>query len=835
MQTDMTALTPQRTASIRRWLLAGTALALAGLTAVAANAQATDGIEEIRVTADPVGLLEDRKSESVFGLEKALVDTPRAISVVSETTIDRYAIEDIDDFITTTPGTFGGSFFGLPGAITVRGDISETYFRGFRKVRNDGLFPTPVGASDSVEIIRGIVPVNYGVGRIGGLLNFLPKTTSAQNITASDGPQGSIEATLGSFQKRIFSGEIAVPFKLAGRESGASLYVEYENSDDFLRRRSPEQAIVQATANHDFGNGWYVEIGGQYQDTEGYRQSPGFNRLTQDLIDNGTYITGNDTAVTDVNGNGFLDQGEVDAVVGRAFFGAISNIRSFVDPAFAFLPSPGSDPAIADAFALDSNVGTTQVDRRNVFIGPDDVQDARNFTLYGDIVKEFDDGAEAKLQFFYDDLKADLSVGYGFASSTDSSIFEVRGSYNREFELHPDVRVNVLGQASYQRNDVDLSEYFLSGFLVLDRADISDGVQGSETFATPVIDPNTPFDSIFISDWNDIGVALITDWTFFDRFNVIGGLRYDRLDAEAEDRGVTNFGTPVTGEGSDDDVAWNISASYSSRFGVVPYFTFARANQRLDNVAGGFNPDRAAAEQLLSEAELIEGGIKWSLLDDSLTGSVLYYSMEREQLDPFGNAIIEDSEGFEAEVNWVVNENWAFTANATVQEFEITAEPGLGEFVTVSPLHPSAQAQLVAGGATPGDPTAGYGGLFAALNATSLPELVDGYEREVIPDVTVSAFGTYTSPETRFGTYGVTFGGTYVDETSGKTAARVVLPDYWLLRAAFFASYGNFGINATIENLTNVDYFQPVQGVYEEVAALPGEQRIFRVTLSYKF
>ncbi|MDZ7643043.1 MAG: hypothetical protein U5K76_01665 [Woeseiaceae bacterium] len=96
-------------------------------------------IDEITVVADRVGLLRDRESDSMFGINRSLVDTPRSISVISEVTMDRYAIETIDDFITTTPGTYGGSFFGVPGAISVRGRRGENYFRGFKRITEQRL------------------------------------------------------------------------------------------------------------------------------------------------------------------------------------------------------------------------------------------------------------------------------------------------------------------------------------------------------------------------------------------------------------------------------------------------------------------------------------------------------------------------------------------------------------------------------------------------------------------------------------------------------------------------------------------------------------------------
>lgn len=162
-------------------LSAASGVALLSTGALAQADQDDDAdITEILVIGDPVGLLEDRPTDSVLGLDRSVLETPRSFSVISETTMDRYSISDIDDFITTTPGTFGGSFFGIPGSISIRGSRAENYFRGFKRVVNNGFFPTPIGASERVEIIRGPTPAIYGAGRIGGLLNFQPKTTAGE-------------------------------------------------------------------------------------------------------------------------------------------------------------------------------------------------------------------------------------------------------------------------------------------------------------------------------------------------------------------------------------------------------------------------------------------------------------------------------------------------------------------------------------------------------------------------------------------------------------------------------------------------------------------------------
>ena len=57
-------------------------------------------VEAVTVTArDPAGLLERRPSETVFGVAKPLLETPRAASFASGEALDRYGVRTVDDLI----------------------------------------------------------------------------------------------------------------------------------------------------------------------------------------------------------------------------------------------------------------------------------------------------------------------------------------------------------------------------------------------------------------------------------------------------------------------------------------------------------------------------------------------------------------------------------------------------------------------------------------------------------------------------------------------------------------------------------------------------------------
>ncbi|MEK9869284.1 MAG: Plug domain-containing protein, partial [Gammaproteobacteria bacterium] len=150
-------------------------LASAILTAGLASQAGAQVMEEIVVKGD-LGSLPGENVQSVFGFNKSILETPRSASTISEEMMERFNMYDIDELVAVAPGSFTQSFFGVAGGLDVRGTPGETYFRGVRRLDNPGNYPTPIGASDRVDVVRGPASPIYGPSKIGGYLNFNPKS-----------------------------------------------------------------------------------------------------------------------------------------------------------------------------------------------------------------------------------------------------------------------------------------------------------------------------------------------------------------------------------------------------------------------------------------------------------------------------------------------------------------------------------------------------------------------------------------------------------------------------------------------------------------------------------
>src|SRR5580698_4281005 len=169
--------------------------------------EAQQAVETVTVTGDRAHLIETEPDDTALGLDKPLLETPRAVTVVSDTTMDRYGITGVDTLTAITPSAYTASFYGVEGAVNLRGTLAESYFRGFKRVENRGTYSTPLGDAAEIEILRGPPSPVYGAGKVGGLVNFIPKSESA----TSDSMDGEVTATYGSYSKRNMTGQLGLP------------------------------------------------------------------------------------------------------------------------------------------------------------------------------------------------------------------------------------------------------------------------------------------------------------------------------------------------------------------------------------------------------------------------------------------------------------------------------------------------------------------------------------------------------------------------------------------------------------------------------------------------
>ena len=771
------------------------------LAQAAEPAPAAAAVSEVVVTADPAGLLERRPSGAVLGLPLPLSETPRSATFVGATTLDRYGARTVEDLIAVVPGSFTDSYYGVPGALNVRGTLAETYFDGFKRIENRGTYPTVLGAAERVEVLRGPPSPVYGPGKVGGLLNIVPRTARDPERGWPDAPTGAVEAGGGSYGYGLLRGEVGAPVKLGPKSGGVFLYAEAEAGPQAYRHVDPRHLVLQGALDLDLAPGWRLGVSAEAGRYEGAVQTPGWNRLTQALIDTGAYTTGRDTTLKDAGRDGRLQPSEVGPG------GLITGYFGFPPPA---------DPR----FTLDTGVGVGRLDRRTVFVSPRDFNDTDTRTLKVELTRELGDGDRITLAAFYDDLFNRRFVSYGFPAAYDAHVLEGRLTWLGRRELGP-VRLDLLAGADARRYEGRQRESFNGGYLALDRRDLIAGADATDILDDPFsVDGGLTFETDITSRHTDAGLFGQADarWAGFD---LVAGVRGDRFELASRDDGTLVFG-PAPGRtytAADDAWSGNLSLSYGAPFGIRPYVTLARTQSLELGQAGGVAPSLILAGAELSRAFLQEVGLKLRLFDDRLTGAVSLYRQTRTQLGQNNVVVGVRGEGAELELRALIDRHWSATFAGDLQRSTVRGPDG-GLLVI-----PPALAGV--------DGAQAYGGDYAVYATSQLRP--GDYTNTRLPRYVASLYATWTGDRRAWGRLGATAGFSVVGATGGVLPGAVRLPAYTTADASAFYERGPWRVTVNVDNLADTLAFTPVADVYAEVAALPIPGRTWRAKLRRAF
>ncbi|MDO6476057.1 TonB-dependent receptor [Alteromonas sp. 1_MG-2023] len=794
----------------------GLVLAPASVFAQEANTPSDEEVEKIEVTGS-LGSLPGQDVEAVFGFGKSILETPRSASTISSEQMERFNVSDIDELVAFAPGTFTQSFFGVAGSLDVRGNPGEAYFRGMKRLDNPGNYPTPIGASSRIDIVRGPASPIYGPSKIGGYLNFNPKSARASSGQYLDAPTGAMSYTHGTWDKSIVTAEVGGPASIAGKEMGYYVYGEVENSGSYYENSATDQSILQASFNIDLTDNLRVEFGGMYHKYDG-NQVAGWNRLTQELVDNGTYITGTAQPL-DTDGDGSISHEEYGAVnlAGNSFF--------YV-PAASF-----TDSEATELMALE-NVGTTTLSGSQTLVAADDQLVNEANTFYFDVIY-YADSWEIKNQFFYDGYDNINENAYGFSQFHDSWVIEDKVVFSTEYETNsllaqfqvsPSIRYT-----DFLHGDDFTYEYFNRRDLTMPSSALDRRLLATRS--------GMNYDNYDEGNYLDLGFAAMTDLTWDFGLNIVLGLRYDTIDIESTSREdlklpaeqiVAGSTTPITEEETVDGVSWNTSISYTTPWGLIPYITVAEqatlvAGQGAEITVGQLN--NADGSGAFDTSDLFEYGIKGSFLDDSLYFALSVY--EQERTDYNSQAIVTNAtthnEGVELELRWVVNENLVVSAGYTnVEVINLTARENGSQFgfLGLEDLTGLEDPSLVLGGNVIGLNLVGEG--------TSNPKA----KKAGIPDNIYTLTATYDFQNGFASSVSIID----ADEAPSGFSGSVMLPAYTLVNAGLSYQTEQWDINFTVKNLTDERYFRAnFPDLFGSQIVLPELPRHFNVKFGYKF
>ncbi len=767
----------------------------------------SDTVDEVVVKArDKAGLLEKQPNNTVFGIDKPLLETPRSASFVSDVTLQRYGIETIDGLTAVSPGTYTASFYGVPGALNIRGTLAENYFRGFKRIENRGTYSTPIGAADQIQVVRGPPTPIYGSGKVGGMLNFIPKSGKNEGGYLTE-PEGEVTLTYGAYNKKNATAQLGLPANFGSVVGGIHFYGEVEDSHSYYKGIYPRRQTGEVSADFDLGNGWSTAFGGMLYHSDGDVQTPGWNRLTQNLIDNQTYITGRDTTLKDTDGNGRLTPNEI----------------GYYPYASAMYLAYYGYPATDALHTLDTGVGTTKLSPRTVYISAADFSKTRTNTFYYDLAKELSPGSTLKLQLFYDDQENKRFVSYGYPAWFDSSVWEARLTYNFAYDVGFITSKSFVG-ASYRDFSGRRRESYNSGLIALDRRDIAYGATATDILGSPFnAGDGVQWENDNRSKWQQKGVFFTSDIMIGERLNLMVGGRYDDYDVKSNDTGFLSYTVAGQQKDSKGKGTYTASLTYHTPVGVMPYISYAKASALEMSQAGDIAPGLVATDAWLSNSDLAEAGVKFQLLKGTLVGSLAGYRQNRTQLVNGPPISVQGTraKGVELEVRWLASEHLSFTFSGNTQHTTVKGPDTSFQYI---PAYTAGVAGAQA-----------YGGTYVVWNFNSLPGRAGDYDYTLIPKSVVSLYGAYTSSDYDWGKVGGTVGVTHVTKTAGTVQNAVTYPAYAVVNGSLYYTKGPYTATFNVDNLFDKLYFTPDADSYANLGALPSKGREWRLTLARKF
>ncbi len=593
----------------------------------ARSSSAVTRLSVIEVNADPRRVLPNAASESAFGFAKPLLETPRSVSFISEETIDLFGLSAVEDLARMVPGVFTTTRFGIQGAVDVRAVPADTFFRGMRRLSLQGNGRSVLAAMDTIEIVGGPASPIYGMGKIGGYTNMVPKSGRAQSGGYLEDVEGFVQVIGGQYQRRELSIGVGGPLRALERydkRGGYYIYGLGEDSDTYARGVPIKQQVLQAAVSiDDFVGPFRLETGANYQISRTAGALTG--RFTQDLVDSGRYIRGTPLIALDANGNGrigYLEMQHGSPVTGNLSVNSQPLIQTWNWPRDAngrplpmdqfpvvqgipqamydyLVAHPEADPTgllraqgvggplpqsgvVPIGMMLDPRtVGYDTIDLRRAGAFEKELE-ARFATLYFDLVFDADPDFTLKNQLFFDRMDQWKNSNQPFVQEQDVYVIEDKFTITRRFSSLPSwLRVNALASVNV-RNTVaegatagmDFSSH-RSDVMAETWRDATGGMTPNTTFESPLDNPDLlddgyPWGTIYRTEFSEMGVGVLFDIDLWTNWNLLIGGRFDRSHAENIDY-AESF-NPTTGTSDNPGAyfgadacaaAWDDGASWS--------------------------------------------------------------------------------------------------------------------------------------------------------------------------------------------------------------------------------------------------------------------------------
>ncbi|HTC52048.1 MAG TPA: TonB-dependent receptor [Steroidobacteraceae bacterium] len=601
-------------------------------------------------------------SDSAYGLDLGVMDTPRNNTVLSKVQIDALNVQNPGGFSALTSSAYSDASFGQPNVPRIRGQLADVFFNGMRDSFTLNGYGAPMSfvMVDSIDIVKGPASVQGGAGAgVGGSIDITTKVPSSTNFSAM------FDTEFDTQQKRIVGFDVGGPLSsnVAGRVSFISNDSGSYYYDMFFHQQQVYAVLVdQITSNYT------ISVNGSFVDTQ-YRENDGINRLNQGLINNGTYLTGA-PPLDEVEGYGTL----VDLTGSTRL-----NERTIIDePDGTGAHSQHAMLQAIQTYRVNDNfsiVNNTFYDYMNRY---NQTEDYYADTAIGSYTVE--NKTDFKFNFNLGAVANQVDTGFTYRYA---HVLDIQNYVNEPvsvFDLSQDPSTWIFPAANQDP----------SGGAILYNAAF--GHQQYGVAASNFITPNTSVDS----NLQDAAVFLEHRLQFSSQWSMLYGLRADAVQLNDSDPLYYQvLADPIAsgfmnGDPPTQHTAWyglyngNVSVVYAPTSWISSYLTYNKAqyvdaNDNDGSIATlGLDP----TTQLRQKTLLEEGGLKLDLLGKALFLSMAGFKQERTVPTGQGGMVQSKAHitGGEVELNFQPNSRFFATASYSYLHTTLDTPAGFWNF-----------------------------------------------------------------------------------------------------------------------------------------------------------
>lgn len=237
---------------------------LIGIGIVSTMAVAAPGFAQTASTnssPDDIIVTGDRPQDSVQAgkTDVPLIETPQAISVVSEDDIRARGVTRLSEALRTVAGVSRSTTYGFYDAYTIRGfdaAYGSVYLDGLVNEAGVGL-NQELSAIEQIEVLKGPSSMLFGQAPLGGLINLVSKRPQADpflRVTASTGSWNLIESTV----------DANAPLN-SSKTLLARINLTYRDADSFVRNAGINRVFVAPAISWQPTRNTTLTLLGRYQ------------------------------------------------------------------------------------------------------------------------------------------------------------------------------------------------------------------------------------------------------------------------------------------------------------------------------------------------------------------------------------------------------------------------------------------------------------------------------------------------------------------------------------------------------------------------------------------